>query len=148
MNNLQEIVSTAECGQRLITVCENGKEIYPVSQEQKEDKSENTKSNIYNNLLNNQELITRFLTFNHSYEKSSNERYISLMKNEEYKLNTDIENKCLKDSVFREELNLLCKSDDIDANKYFYLSNLLDGLESKEQLRDLKNSENLNIEVN
>lgn len=84
-----------------------------------------------NHSLEDNELITKFLTFNHFYDQSSNEKYISLMRTEENKLNNELENKCILDSNFREELKLLSKSETIDSNKYFHLTNLLDSLDNK-----------------
>lgn len=93
------------------------------------------------NAKGSNELVTKFLTFNHFYEKSSNEKYILLMKNEEEKLNAELENKCLIDLDFREELKSLAKSESIEPNKYFHLTNLLDSFENNKYLDSLESSE-------
>lgn len=96
--------------------------------------------------INCDELLKKFLVFNHYFEKSSNESYIKLMTKEEQNLNNEIENMALRNPDFVNQLVQLSTSD-IDANKYFHLTNILDSLQNKEYINSL-NNETQNLQVN
>lgn len=94
----------------------------------------------------NEDLIHKLTIFNSSYEKSNNEKYIEIMQKEEQSLSSELESRCFKDKNFKLELEGYCNGDEIDSNKYFYLSNLLDGLEESKNLGSLlKNKETLEV---
>lgn len=96
--------------------------------------------------INSDELLKKFLVFNHYFEKSSNESYIKLMTKEEQNLINEIENMALRNPDFINQLVQLSISD-IDANKYFHLTNILDSLQNKEYINSL-NNETQNLQVN